>query len=102
MIKYYLAIIVLVFSASVKLYSEKLDFEIGSSSCPDIAVFYEGVYPQDKNKIAIVLSDGTQWLIRNDEYEMFNYISCNWVAGDEIRIEPRDPDEYMGKFILKM
>lgn len=100
-LKHCLATLVVLFSTSFELRGEKLDFEIGYTKCPDIAVFFEGAYSQDKNKVAIVLNDGTQWLIRNDEYDTFNHISNNWQFGDEIRIVSRDPDEYMGKFILK-
>ena len=102
--KYWLVLMITVifpiFSSMKIMGEEKIDIKIAYYN-PDIAITFEAVYAQDHSKIIIILNDGSQWVIRNNIYEEFNKISANWRFGDEIRIEPRDPQEYQGRYILK-
>jgi hypothetical protein len=81
---------------------EKVDLQIAFYGQPDIATTFRAVLPQGRSKVAITLSDGSQWIVRNDsEQEAMGQISAHWKSGDEIRIDSRTPDQYQGKYILK-
>ncbi|MEK7339375.1 MAG: hypothetical protein WBD50_07675 [Candidatus Rhabdochlamydia sp.] len=80
---------------------EEVDFEIFSYACPDIAISFEDVV-NDHAKAWIILSDGSQWVIRNCRAdEVVDHISTHWESGDEIRIVEREAIEYKGEYILK-
>ena len=85
-----------------KLFSEEMDLKIKYPKCPDIATAFEAVSVHEYSKITIILSDGSQWVIRNSSSEsVFDHISTHWCEGDEIRVRSREPDKYHGRFLLK-
>jgi hypothetical protein len=87
---------------STKLLGEKIDLRIASYDCPEIATSFETAYVQDSSKFVIILDDGSQWIIRNNNPDkLYNQISNDWKSGDEIRIGCRKPEEYQGRYILK-
>lgn len=81
---------------------EKLDLRIAFHGQPDIVTTFRTVLAQDYSKVAIILSDGSQWIVRNNNaQETMDQISARWKSGDEVRIDSRTPDKYQGKYILK-
>jgi len=86
---------------SLLLAEEEMDFKIAFYACPDIAISFEDVI-NDHAKARIILSDGSQWVVRNHSAdEVVNHTSTHWELGDEIRIAEREAIEYKGKYILK-
>jgi hypothetical protein len=76
--------------SSVLSAKEEVDFKIVSYACPDIAISFEDVV-NDHAKAWIILSDGSQWVIRNCRAdELVDHISTHWESGDEIRIVERE------------
>lgn len=95
------SVVLLFVLPSLLLAEEEVDFTIASYACPDIAISFEGVI-NDQAKAKIILSDGSQWVVRNHSAdEVVDHISTHWELGDEIRIAEREAIEYKGKYILK-
>jgi hypothetical protein len=81
---------------------EKLDLEINSYRCPDIAAVFKGALLQDHSKIVVALSDGSQWIIASDRpEETLSEISSKWHEGDDIRVGTTESEKYKEKYILK-
>lgn len=103
MFKKYLILLSAVLSIlpSILFAEEEVDFKIASYACPDIAICFEDVV-NDHAKTLIILSDGSQWVVRNcNADEVADHISTHWESGDEIRILEREAEEYKGEYILK-
>ena len=81
---------------------EKLDLELNYYDCPTISATFETVVIKGKSEGVIILSDGSQWVVKNRaDDEVFHEISTSWKRGDEVRIGWRTPEKYQGEYILK-
>ena len=78
---------------------EKLDFAIAASSFPAIATVYEGCQLKNREELVLVLSDGSQWITKEDAYTT---IATTWKEGDDIRLKKKGlQNEGIPYFIVK-
>ena len=88
------------FSFSV-LFGKELELENHYHGCPDIATHFEYVQKTDDSS-AVVLSDGSQWIVKDsDKEDVFYHISNEWHIGDEIRIGSHDQSNKIGRYLLR-
>ncbi len=99
---FFLCVVLVTLVPSLALPAETVDFVISSYNHPHILTGFETAFLNTNLETVIVLSDGSQWIVRSRSVEKVpGGIFANWKLGDEVRIKDRLPEEYEGAFILK-